>query len=189
MKIWNCLGVLILVSLQLLFSAQATEAGIDENTMKAVYSFSFGKFTHWPELPNQRADKLGFCIFGENPFSRTVVDSYEGRIIKGRKLRIQIFDSGLLADDALPECQILYVSQSEKMRIRQVIDSLSHQPILTVSDIQGFSNQGGMITLVKSDDRITFEINPGALTRAGISISSKILELAKVVHTEPAVDD
>ena len=95
-----------------------------------------------------------------------------------------IYASGLLSNEALDECHILYVSQSEKTRQQPILSALHNKPILTVSDIVGFSQKGGMITLINVDQQIQFEINPDAITRAGLEISSKLIELAKVVNDE-----
>ena len=54
-------------------------------------------------------------------------------------------------------------------------------PVLTVSDIHGFSDSGGMITLVKDHGKLRFQINQKALQQANMSISSKIIELAEII--------
>jgi hypothetical protein len=55
---------------------------------------------------------------------------------------------------------------------------------LTVGDARGFRKMGGAIELVRSDDRIAFEVNLDAARRARLKISSKLLGLAKVVSGE-----
>ncbi len=160
----------------------AADVAIEEDTLKAVYSFNFGKFTLWPKSKlSDNNTSLGFCIFGKNPFDLSAIDAIEGKQVKGKTLQVEFFESGLLSDDALPSCHIIFVSQSEKLRLQNILDTLRYQPILTVSDIEGFSRNGGMITLIKTGDQIQFEINPDAVNRAGLSISSKLVELAKTI--------
>ncbi len=179
----NIRTILYLILVWLSAPASAEQTPIKEDAMKAVYSFSFGKFAHWPESKlNETKNQLGFCIFGKNPFNRSVIDAFEGKKVKGKILKIIHFESGLVADDALLTCHILYVSQSEKLKFQNIIDQIRYQPILTVSDIPGFSDNGGMITLVNVGDQIQFEINPVAIKIAGLSVSSKLLELAKVIQ-------
>lgn len=174
----------LVLSLPLIISA-AEANDIEEDILKAIYSFKFGKFTEWPETKlNDSQFALGFCILGENPFTQAALETIEGAVVKGRKLKIMIYGSGLLSNDALDECHILYVSQSEKTRQQPILSALRNKPILTVSDIAGFSQKGGMITLINVDQQIQFEINPDAITRAGLEISSKLIELAKVVNEE-----
>lgn len=158
---------------------------IEEDILKAIYSFKFGKFAEWPGTKlNDSNSTLGFCILGKNSFTYAALETIEVAVVKGRKLQIMMYGSGLLSDDALDQCHILYVSQSEKTRQRAILSALRNKPILTVSDIEGFSQKGGMITLINIDRQIQFEINPDAISRAGLEISSKLIELAKVVNEE-----
>ncbi|MEE9423923.1 MAG: YfiR family protein [Methylococcales bacterium] len=160
----------------------AADTVIEETTIKAIYSFNFGKFTRWPKSKlSENNTSLGFCIFGKNPFDLSAIDAIEGKQVKGKTLHVELFENGLLSDDALPDCHILFVSQSEKLRLQNILNKLRYQPILTVSDIEGFSGNGGMITLIKTGDQIHFEINSDAVYRAGLSISSKLIELAKTI--------
>ena len=59
---------------------------------------------------------------------------------------------------------------------------LKKQPILTVSDIKGFTAYGGIIQFKLVDNKVRFTINIDAATRAGLTISSKLLSLATVVQ-------
>lgn len=181
-------SILIFVYGSLLLSARhvlAEDATISETSMKAAYSFSFGKFASWPTAKlNNNKMSLGFCILGKNPFGRSMLEAAEGKRVKGKSLHIELFENGLLAEDALADCHILFISQSETVRYRQILNTLRFQPILTVSDIDGFSNHGGMITLIKVGEQIQFEINPDAISLAGLTISSKLFELATVIRTD-----
>jgi len=51
--------------------------------------------------------------------------------------------------------------------------------VLTVGDGEGFIDEGGMIGLVRSGDRLQFDINQPALQRAGLRASSQLLKLAR----------
>jgi len=177
---------IVLLSLPVL----AEEDTIAEDALKAVYSFKFAMFADWPESKlNNDTTTLGFCIIGKNPFGQSALAAIEGNRVKEKSLRIEFFESGLLPDDALNDCHILSVSQSKTLRLRNILKSLHHQPILTISDIEGFSRHSGIITLIKSADRIHFEINLNAINRAGLSISSKIIELATLVNDSDLKSD
>ena len=78
-------------------------------------------------------------------------------------------------------CHIVFISRSERWRLEKILQDLTGAPILTVSDIPEFSQQGGMITLLTVDRRLRFAINPVAVSRAGLKLSSKLLELAQIV--------
>jgi hypothetical protein len=73
------------------------------------------------------------------------------------------------------------VSDSEKEHLTQVINTVKDAPILTVGELPGFAPHGGIIGFVMEEGRVRFEINPKAAKRAGLTLSSKLLSLAKVV--------
>jgi len=54
--------------------------------------------------------------------------------------------------------------------------------VLTVGETRGFAEQGGMISFVMVEDRVRLEVNVDAAERGGLKISSKLLNLAKLVH-------
>ena len=63
----------------------------------------------------------------------------------------------------------------------QIIASLQGASVLTVGDLDGFLDEGGMIQFLTENDRVRFAINANAAGRAKLKISSKLLSLARVV--------
>jgi hypothetical protein len=55
-------------------------------------------------------------------------------------------------------------------------------PILTVGDTEEFINGGGMVRFVETGRRIRFEINPDAVERVSLRVSSRLLRLADIVR-------
>jgi hypothetical protein len=62
----------------------------------------------------------------------------------------------------------------------QVLTDLATAPVLTVSDNEDFTSQGGMLGLLRSDRRIVFQANPSAIRGAGLLVSAKVLKLARL---------
>jgi hypothetical protein len=61
---------------------------------------------------------------------------------------------------------------------------LGSAKVLTVSDISDFARQGGMIGFVIEDGRVKIQINLQAVNNAGLKISAKLLEVAKIISSE-----
>jgi hypothetical protein len=59
-----------------------------------------------------------------------------------------------------------------------VLDRVARQPTLTVGDSPRFVEQGGIIQLIRADNRLQFNISLEASERAGLRLSSRLLELA-----------
>lgn len=182
-KILRFLSILILIVI-LPLPAFAQEKVFGEDTLKALYSYKFALFTEWPEAKlNDGNASLEFCIIGRNPFGQSALDAIQDKPIKDKSIHVEVYNSGVLSDESLNNCHVAFISSSEGQRLPTLLNSLKQFPILTISDIPGFSSHGGMITLIKSGDHLQFEINPDAIKQAELAISSKIIELATLVKT------
>ncbi len=79
-------------------------------------------------------------------------------------------------------CQILFISRSEQRRLSALLAALKGHNTLTVSDIDGFAHEGGMIQLLLQDNQVRFEINLRAAQAAELTISSNLLKLATTIR-------
>ncbi len=167
----------------LIYPTAGNTDGLDKATLKALYTYKFGKFSKWPkEKVNLSTKKFEYCILGSSPFSQTTMNMMMGKTVQGLPLTIKVFGSGLIPEEVLSACHILFIGQSEKYRLSILFSRLKNLAVLTVSDIRNFSYQGGMITLIEDEGKIRFQINPISLQQAGISMSSKIMELAEIIE-------
>jgi hypothetical protein len=57
--------------------------------------------------------------------------------------------------------------------------------VFTVGDGETFVRAGGIAALFNEDGKIKFAINPDALNRSGLRVSSKMLGLARLIREEP----
>lgn len=157
--------------------SHAEEPAGSEYAIKAAFLYNFTRFTSWPG--ENAMDTTGFhlCVVGSNPFG-DALESLAGKTVRNRPLIIHS-----PAHEPLDEsCQIIFVSQPASERTPDLLAGLGDKPVLTVSDTDNFTSQGGIIQLRLVDRKIRFEINIDAADRAGLNISSKLLSLATIVH-------
>jgi hypothetical protein len=148
----------------------------NEYEVKAAFLYKFASFVEWP--PESANSPLCIAVVGQDPFGAALDEVAKGKSINGRGFLIKRFKSGQDAS----ACHIVFISASEKSRVRSILDRLQGISILTVSDIPGFCQGGGMIDFELLDQKIRFEINPEAAGRAGLRVSSKLLNVAKIVR-------
>lgn len=150
-----------------------------EYEIKAAYLFNFLNYIDWPaeSLP-PAGGALTIGILGESPFG-TALGPLNGKSIKGRTLTVKQLTS---AKDAA-QCQIVFICPSEKARLPEVLGQLKDSRILTVSEISGFAEQGGIINFFSERNKVRFQINLEAARRIQLNISSELLKLAKLVKT------
>jgi len=155
----------------------AAFAGTREYEIKAAYLYNFLNYIEWPNdsLPPV-GGTITIGVVGENPFG-PALDPLKGKQVKGRTLAVKEVSSA--AD--LKGCQIVFISASEKDRYPQLLDSLKDARTVTVSEIDGFAQRGGMINFIYERNRVRFEINQDAARSKGLTISSELLKLARLV--------
>ena len=81
---------------------------------------------------------------------------------------------------ALKKCQILFIAYSEKGKTSEILEVQGGSGVLTVSEIDTFLPKGGMIFFDQEGQKITLAINPKTAEEAGLAISSKLLQAAKI---------
>ncbi|MEO8035690.1 MAG: YfiR family protein, partial [Acidobacteriota bacterium] len=84
-------------------------------------------------------------------------------------------------DEALLPCQIVFISISEERHLAQILRSLEGRSVVTVSDIDRFALRGGMIEFRMVGNRVRFDINRGPAVAARLTISSRLLGVARAV--------
>lgn len=152
-----------------------------EYQVKAVFLYNFAKFVEWPShAAASPSDPIVLAVLGDDPFGQTLEDTLHGKSANGRPIAIR----RLKSDKQLNGCQIIFVSGSEKDRLREIFRSLRNSEALTIGDSAGFAQEGGIINFVLQENHVRFEVNIDAAERAHLKISSKLLSLAKVVRDE-----
>ncbi|MEI6205205.1 MAG: YfiR family protein [Desulfuromonadales bacterium] len=154
----------------------AWPAEMDEFKIKAAMLYNFTKYVEWPPETGAAGKQLNVCITGNSPIKRHI-DQLQGKQANGRTLAVRFVTS----PDEISGCNMLFIDSSEYRRLSAFLQQGSRKPMLTVSDISQFASLGGMIGFFEQDDKIRFEINQDATLQAGITISSKLLKLARLV--------
>jgi hypothetical protein len=164
----------MLVAGTLLVSLPAAAQGTIENEVKAAYLFHFTKFVRWPAASNP-ADPFRLCVAGDPDFAAALDAVIAGESADGRPL---VRLDGNSAETART-CQILYIGPHSPDGGRALLAAVRGQPVLTVGNAPGFSEQEGMIHFVVSEGRVRFDVNLAAAQRAGLQVSSKLLRVAR----------
>ena len=185
-KVLN-LSVFLLLILSL-SPARAGDSPTREYKVKAVYLYKFILFTTWPEEVFDSSNRrITIGILGNDPFGNAF-DDVAGKSIAGRTLVIKRFRE-LPSMEALEQCQLVFMHALKKQEVARFLKSMEGRPILSVSDMPGFIDWGGMINFVISEGMVRFEINHKAATRERIQLSSKLLRLAERIIEDYPEDD
>jgi len=157
----------------------AQSKGPTEYEIKAAFLYKFAKFVEWPPTAfSDPKQPLGVCVFGRDPFGHALEDALFGKSIGNHPV---ILGRARQLPD-LAGCQIVFVSATESSRLPEIVGGLRGHNALLVGETEGFASAGGAIQFVLDQNRVRFAINPDAVDRAGLKISSKLLALATIVH-------
>ena len=159
--------------------AHADEPGALALAVKATYLYKFQPFITWPgNAVMSPGDPFRLCIVGADPFGGTIDQAVAGQHAGVQAIAIVRLTSVSPAD----HCQIVYLGTHDPVLARRWEAALAGQPELTVTDGIADGAAKGIVNFVISENRVRFEIDETAASRAGLVISSKLLSLAVSVR-------
>ena len=173
---------------------ETKSAQYQEYEVKAAFIYNFLKFVDWPEEKmTKNGNQIIIGIIGEDPFGQAV-DIFKDKTVENRTLTIKRFEglrqlketaekdkSANEKLEALKTCHLLFICPSERKQIREIIDFVGQNGVLTVGDTDEIIKSGGIIGFVMEDNKIRFDINLTAAEKTGLKIRSQLLRLAKRV--------
>lgn len=149
-----------------------------EYQVKAAFLFNFSQFVSWPPRAFASATSpIVIAVLGRNPFGSDLIAIVRGERVGEHPLIVRQYGDVSEVD----RCHILFIDRSESARLPHILAALRGRNILTVSDIDGSARTGVMIDLVRDDQHIRMEINNVAARASGLTISSDLLRLARIV--------
>ena len=161
--------------LLLLAGGHARAQAPTEYQIKAAFLFNFAKFVQWPERAfAQASSPMVIGVLGDNPFHDDLARTVRDKAVDEHPLVVREFRSPAEATN----CHILFICTSEKERLPGILGALKGTSVLTVGEMERFTELGGMINFVLQGTKTRFQINNEAAARAGLKISSKLLNLA-----------
>jgi len=158
-------------------SAESTQN--KEYLIKAAFLYNFIKFVDWPsESFKNEADPIKLYILGDDPFGEAL-ETIGDKTVKGRRLVVK----RVQRVEEIEGTHLLFISSSEKGRVKQILQSLRDSPVLTISEMERFGQMGGIINFITVEDKVRFEINPEQAEQNKLKISSQLLKLARIVRS------
>lgn len=140
--------------------------------LKAAYVLNFARFVEWPA---NLTGPLTLCVAGNEGVSAALASAAAAeRKVADRTLVVRRLTPG----DSTESCRVLFLSAPHTVGPEPETTPL----LLTVSDTGGFVQQGGMIELFAENNRLRFKVNLHNVQRAGLQLSSQMLQLAVLVE-------
>lgn len=168
-----------------------------EYTVKAAFIYNFAKFVEWPEYAfPKETNVINLCIASPN---RSVDAFFElnDKIVRGKpptryshlmgipqrkehllKISVKKCETAIDARD----CHILFIGSTDEAFVRERLNFVKGQSVLTVGEMKSFTELGGIINFFMDNNRLRFEVNLEAAQKAGLQLSSQLLMSAEIVN-------
>jgi hypothetical protein len=179
----NCLkqsGLLLVTLVAAVVTPSVTSAqspDFREYQVKAAFIYNFALYVEGPTNADNGGNKpYSVCVIGDN-YLGPALASINGRVIRNRRLVV----SQVREVEDVGNCDILFISASEKTNLTSFLEAVRSRPVLTISDMERFTQSGGMIGFVTLDNKVRFEINLKQAQRSRLRVSSQLLKLARDV--------
>lgn len=146
--------------------------------VKAALLFKLPRFAYWPQ---QQDAPVQLCIWGNHPFG-DALQTLAQAPIEGRSVALHYPDNAA----QVQICQLLFIPDTPDNRdkLLPTLQALESFPVLTVSDIPQFAQQGGVVELAahpQDPNKLQIMINQNAAHGQGIKFNAQLLRLATLL--------
>ena len=169
---------ILLLSVLLFNTANVSYADGHQKDIQAVFLYNLVNYIFWPNDKNNNVHNI--CLVNDPS-----MENYLLQIQKRAKERgsiINVYNVNGVPDEYLKNkiCHILFFSENAAKTSLSRLAGLHAKNVLTVSAAKNFSRNGS-VEFAFLDGRLKLILNTKKLKESGLSASSKLLRLAKVV--------
>jgi len=145
-----------------------------EDKLKVVIVGKVVKFITWDE--QQKSGKFVISVL-KNPFETMFDDLYKGKSIQGKNVELKYIEN----IDELEDSNVLYIPNVSAAELNKILKKIENQKILTISDMRGFVQRGGMIQIGFSSQKAKLKINVDNTAKANLEVKASLLKISDVV--------
>jgi hypothetical protein len=159
-------------------SRTASTMSMTDAQVRAGFLYNFATFVEWPPSADS-TEPFFVYVLGNDEFA-SALTSINGRPANGRRLEVRSVDE---ADD-LARAALLYIGLRDDRSAAAALARVTRASVLTVGESPRFAQIGGIIRLYTEESKLRFEINVERSQEVNLRISSKLLNLAKIVKAQ-----
>lgn len=156
------------------FYCLPTSAWASEATLRVAFVYNFIKFITWPPSLSPR---FRLCALGANGETQTALLQLNGKQINKQTIDVLYFEDQTAITAQIAACHLVYRPTSAAPMF------LPHPlppGVVLVADDPPITDAEVSIALIRGPEgRIEFDINPLAITQAGVDVSSQLQKLAR----------
>jgi ABC-type amino acid transport substrate-binding protein len=154
----------------LLASSTGARAQVDADTLKAAFVYNFALYATWP-APARNAAEITVCVPARSTLA-PALGELAGKPVDARKLAVRDVEAYAPGDG----CDVRIIDAD-------IAAAPMERGVLTICDCSETPPpQSGIIALVREGTRLRFDVDLAAADAARITLSSKLLHLARTTR-------
>jgi hypothetical protein len=145
-----------------------------EHDVKAAFLYNFTRFVSWPSGIPPGSEPFRICVVADRDTTAAVERAMAGEAVQGRPAEMRVPTTPA----EVKSCQLLFIGRSAE-NAGPLMAAARQAPVLVVGDGEEFPERGGAIGFVLVDGKVKFDIHLANAERSGLSISSRLLGVAR----------
>lgn len=170
------IAVLLIVLFSFLDTGISMSATATEHEIKAAFIYNFAKLTQWKNGTIEK-NYITLCIHDNKHFNNHLNE------LSGKKALDNTLKVSMLGDSTpLTICDMLFIDKKHSDILKNHINVLLDNSILTIGNYEGFIQDGGIIGFKKRENKINFTINIKKAKESGLLIDSRLLKYGTIYN-------
>jgi hypothetical protein len=145
------------------------EFGGEDYTSKAQFLSRFADYVYWKNFSKEQNFQI--AILERCPITDLLQNT--------NKKKIDIKEYKSLKD--IRSCHILFIPYNCTIPIKTILSNFPGKRVLIVTEKKGYGKKGAHMNFVTIDNKLKFEVNLNAINKAGIGVSSFLLQHAIII--------
>ncbi|MEQ1861968.1 MAG: YfiR family protein [Chthoniobacteraceae bacterium] len=149
--------------------------GNAEFQQKARLICNFLRNCKWPDRRFPAPDSPFIIgIYGSDQISEFLRENIQDRLVQGRPVQIRRISQ----KQELSVCHLVFVSRSERERLKLIISETRRENVLTVGETENFLASGGVIQFTGNGAQVRYQVSLEAARRERIEPNGFVLRMA-----------
>ena len=145
----------------------------EEATLKALFIYNFTKQIEWPTQSLSNS-KFVIGIYGKTEVGDRLSQLLGTRKIFDKPIEIRQLKTG----DEIEECQIVFISKGNVMKVSDHLEKLQSKGVLIIGEEKSMISKGICINIFEKEEKMSFEISESAIKKANLKVSKQLIDLA-----------
>ena len=143
---------------------------------QAMFIYNFSRLINWP--PADRTGPFVIGVVGNSPASAEIKTFLTGKMVSSQKIVIKEFSNA----SQVEKCHILFVPFEQTKELEAIFAKIGSSSTLIIGEKASALDAGATIIFSVVANKLKYEIKPDNGTKVGLTISSRINEMAFKIH-------